>query len=302
LKFYNNIFRKEMKKIVLFAAIVAAMGMSSCTPQAPKANMKSEIDSLSYMMGVTNAQGLKDFLVGRMGIDLKYMNDFYRGFQEAAQKSSPADKAYMAGLQIGQQVGNDAFEGISRQLFGNDSLQSLDKNNFLAGFIAGAEDKAGVSMQEAQNYVQTHADAIKAKAMEVKYADNKAAGEKFLAENASKEGVKTTASGLQYKVIKEGKGEIPTDSSTVKVHYKGTLIDGTEFDSSYKRNEPTTFRANQVIKGWTEALTMMPVGSKWELYIPQELAYGARETGSQIKPFSTLIFEVELISVENKKK
>ena len=291
-----------MKKIVLFAAIVAAMGMSSCTPQAPKANMKSEIDSLSYMVGVTNAQGLKDFLVGRMGIDLKYMDDFYRGFQEAAQKSSPADKAYIAGLQIGQEIGNNAFEGISRQFFGNDSLQSLDKNNFLAGFIAGAEEKAGISMQEAQEYVQTHAEAIKAKAMEVKYADNKAAGEKFLAENASKEGVKTTASGLQYKIIKEGKGEIPTDSSTVKVHYKGTLIDGTEFDSSYKRNEPTTFRANQVIKGWTEALTMMPVGSKWELYIPQELAYGARETGRDIKPFSTLIFEVELISVENKKK
>ena len=291
-----------MKKIVLFAAIVVAMGMSSCTPQAPKANMKSEIDSLSYMVGVTNAQGLKDFLVGRMGIDLKYMDDFYRGFQEAAQKSSPADKAYIAGLQIGQEIGNNAFEGISRQFFGNDSLQSLDKNNFLAGFIAGAEEKAGISMQEAQEYVQTHADAIKAKAMEVKYADNKAAGEKFLAENASKEGVKTTASGLQYKIIKEGKGEIPTDSSTVKVHYKGTLIDGTEFDSSYKRNEPTTFRANQVIKGWTEALTMMPVGSKWELYIPQELAYGARETGRDIKPFSTLIFEVELISVENKKK
>jgi len=290
-----------MKKIVLCAAIVAA-GLASCTPQAPKANMKSEIDSLSYMMGVTNAQGLKDFLVGRMGIDLKYMDDFYKGFQEAAQKTSPADRAYMAGLQIGQQVGNDAFEGISRQLFGNDSLQSLDKNNFLAGFIAGAEEKAVVTMQEANEYVQTHAEAIKAKALEVKYADNKAAGEKFLAENATKEGVKTTPSGLQYKIIKEGNGEIPTDSSTVKVHYKGTLIDGTEFDSSYKRNEPTTFRANQVIKGWTEALTMMPVGSKWELYIPQELAYGARETGGQIKPFSTLIFEVELISVENKKK
>ena len=288
-----------MKKIVLCAAIVAA-GLASCTPQAPKANMKSEIDSLSYMMGVTNAQGLKDFLVGRMGIDLKYMDDFYKGFQEAAQKTSPADRAYMAGLQIGQQVGNDAFEGISRQLFGNDSLQSLDKNNFLAGFIAGAEEKAVVTMQEANEYVQTHAEAIKAKALEVKYADNKAAGEKFLAENATKEGVKTTPSGLQYKIIKEGNGEIPTDSSTVKVHYKGTLIDGTEFDSSYKRNEPTTFRANQVIKGWTEALTMMPVGSKWELYIPQELAYGARNAG-QIKPFSTLIFEVELVSIEDKK-
>ena len=132
-----------------------------------------------------------------------------------------------------------------------------------------------------------------------KYGENKIAGEKFLEENKTKEGVQTTASGLQYKVIKEGKGAIPTDSSTVKVNYKGTLIDGTEFDSSYKRNAPATFRANQVIKGWTEALTLMPVGSKWELYIPQELAYGARNAG-QIKPFSTLIFEVELVSIEDK--
>ena len=141
-------------------------------------------------------------------------------------------------------------------------------------------------------------DAVKAKAMEKKYADNKAAGEKFLAENKTKEGVVTTPSGLQYKIITKGTGEIPADSSKVKVNYKGTLIDGTEFDSSYKRKEPATFRANQVIKGWTEALTMMPVGSKWELYIPQELAYGARETGGQIKPFSTLIFEVELVGIE----
>ena len=126
----------------------------------------------------------------------------------------------------------------------------------------------------------------------------KAAGEKFLAENKTKEGVVTTPSGLQYKIITKGTGEIPADSSKVKVNYKGTLIDGTEFDSSYKRKEPATFRANQVIKGWTEALTMMPVGSKWELYIPQELAYGARETGGQIKPFSTLIFEVELVGIE----
>ena len=107
---------------------------------------------------------------------------------------------------------------------------------------------------------------------------------------------------MQYKIIKEGNGAVPTDSSKVKVNYKGTLIDGTQFDSSYDRKEPTTFRANQVIKGWTEALTMMPVGSKWELYIPQDLAYGARESGGQIKPFSTLIFEVELLSIEKDKK
>mgnify|MGYP002650875090 CR=1 FL=1 len=152
--------------------------------------------------------------------------------------------------------------------------------------------------EEAQVLIQKMMESIKGKAAEKKYADNKAAGEKFLAENKTKEGVKTTASGLQYKVITEGKGEIPNDTCKVKVNYKGTLIDGTEFDSSYKRNEPATFRANQVIKGWTEALTMMPVGSKWELYIPQDLAYGGRETGGQIKPFSTLIFEVELVGIE----
>lgn len=155
-----------------------------------------------------------------------------------------------------------------------------------------------MTKEEAQTFMQTQMDAVKAKAMEKKYADNKAAGEKFLTENKTKEGVVTTPSGLQYKIITKGTGEIPADSSKVKVNYKGTLIDGTEFDSSYKRKEPATFRANQVIKGWTEALTMMPVGSKWELYIPQELAYGARETGGPIKPFSTLIFEVELVGIE----
>ena len=155
-----------------------------------------------------------------------------------------------------------------------------------------------MTKEEAQTFMQTQMDAVKSKALEKKYADNKAAGEKFLAENKTKEGVVTTPSGLQYKVITKGTGAIPADTSKVKVNYKGTLIDGTEFDSSYKRKEPATFRANQVIKGWTEALTMMSVGSKWELYIPQDLAYGARETGGQIKPFSTLIFEVELVGIE----
>ena len=291
-----------MKKIVLFAAIAAAVGFASCTAQAPKANLKNEVDTLSYMMGVNNTQGLNDFLVGRMGVDLNDMDAFLEGFIEASTKTSKKDKAYMAGLQIGQQVAVDMFEGINQQIFGGDSLQSLNKADFLAGFIAAVKGNAAFSLDSARVYVEKHADAIKAKALESRYGENKAAGEAFLAENAKKEGVVTTESGLQYKVIKAGKGEVPTATSTVKVNYKGTLIDGTEFDSSYKRNEPTTFRANQVIKGWTEALTMMPVGSKWELYIPQELAYGARETGGSIKPFSALIFEVELLEVVQPKK
>ena len=287
-----------MKKITTLAAIAAVAGLASCTAQAPKANLKTELDSLSYSIGMAQTQGLKGYLVGRMDVDTAYLAEFIKGVNEGAKKSGKKETAYMAGLQIGQQISNQMMKGINHELFGNDSVKTISKENFLAGFIAGTLEKGGLmTMEQAQTYTQTAMEAIKAKAMEEKYADNKAAGEKFLAENAKKEGVKTTSSGLQYKIIKEGNGAVPTDSSKVKVNYKGTLIDGTEFDSSYKRKEPTTFRANQVIKGWTEALTMMPVGSKWELYIPQELAYGSRDQG-QIKPFSTLIFEVELLSIE----
>ena len=291
-----------MKKVSIFMAIAAAASLASCTAQAPKANLKTDIDSLSYSIGMAQTQGLKGYLTGRLDVDTAYMAEFIKGLNEGANKTSKKDIAYMAGLQIGQQISNQMMKGINQELFAGDSTKTISKDNFMAGFIAGTLEKGGVmTMEAAQEYTRTAMETIKAKAMEEKYADNKAAGEKFLAENKAKEGVKTTESGLQYKVITEGKGEIPADTCKVKVNYKGTLIDGTEFDSSYKRNEPATFRANQVIKGWTEALTMMPVGSKWELYIPQELAYGSRESG-QIKPFSTLIFEVELLSIEKDKK
>ena len=287
-----------MKKVSIFMAIAAAASLASCTAQAPKANLKSDLDSLSYSIGMAQTQGLKGYLTGRLDVDTAYMADFIKGLNEGANKTSKKDIAYMAGLQIGQMVSKQWVEGFNQQIFGGDSTQTISRENLLAGFVAGVVGKGIMTKEEAQTFMQTQMDAVKAKAMEKKYADNKAAGEKFLAENKTKEGVVTTPSGLQYKIITKGTGAIPADSSKVKVNYKGTLIDGTEFDSSYKRNEPATFRANQVIKGWTEALTMMPVGSKWELYIPQDLAYGARETGGQIKPFSTLIFEVELVGIE----
>ena len=287
-----------MKKVSIFMAIAAAASLASCTAQAPKANLKTDIDSLSYSIGMAQTQGLKGYLTGRLDVDTAYMAEFIKGLNEGANKTSKKDIAYMAGLQIGQQISNQMMKGINQELFAGDSTKTISKDNFMAGFIAGTLEKGGVmTMEAAQEYTRTAMETIKAKAMEEKYADNKAAGEKFLAENKTKEGVKTTESGLQYKVITEGKGEIPADTCKVKVNYKGTLIDGTEFDSSYKRNEPATFRANQVIKGWTEALTMMPVGSKWELYIPQELAYGSRDMG-QIKPFSALVFEIELLGIE----
>ena len=278
-------------------ALAVAAGLASCTAQSPKANLKTDLDSLSYAIGMARTEGLDQYLA-QQGIDSTQMADFLKGFNEGAAKIDKKDAAYMAGLQVGQMVSKQWVEGFNQQIFGGDSTKTISRENLLAGFVAGVLGKGAMDMAKAQEYMNTQMEAIKEKATAEKYADNKAAGEKFLAENKDKEGVVTTPSGLQYKIITKGNGAIPADSSKVKVNYKGTLIDGTEFDSSYKRNEPATFLANQVIKGWTEALTMMPVGSKWELYIPYNLAYGSRETGGQIKPFSALIFEVELLGIE----
>jgi FKBP-type peptidyl-prolyl cis-trans isomerase FklB len=128
--------------------------------------------------------------------------------------------------------------------------------------------------------------------------DNRKAGESFLAENKKKEGVVTLPSGLQYKVLKAGDGKKPTDADTVECHYRGTLINGTEFDSSYLTGQPATFKIAGVIPGWREALKLMPVGSKWQLFVPSQLAYGARGKGGSIGPNAALIFEVELLAIK----
>ncbi|RGN36526.1 FKBP-type peptidyl-prolyl cis-trans isomerase N-terminal domain-containing protein [Bacteroides oleiciplenus] len=284
-----------MKKVTLIMALAVGAGLASCTAQSPKANLKTDVDSLSYAIGMARTEGLTQYLM-QQGVDTLQMADFIKGFNEGASKTSKKDVAYLTGIQIGQMVGKQWVEGFNQQIFGNDSTQSISRENMLAGFIAGVTGKTNVMSKEAATtYMREGMNAVQEKALAVKYADNKAAGEKFLADNKTKEGVVTTPSGLQYKIITKGNGEIPADTSKVKVNYRGTLIDGSEFEQS---KEPAIFRANQVIKGWTEAITMMPVGSKWELYIPQELAYGGRETGGKIQPFSTLIFEVELLGIE----
>ena len=288
-----------MKKVSILAAVAIATGLASCTAQAPKATLKTDVDSLSYAIGISQTNGLKDYLSQRMEMDTAYIADFLKGVNDAANKTSKKDQAYLLGLQIGSQMaGPQAIKGMNHQLFADDSTMTVNKSDILAGVFAGVLNKdMKITPEEAQVLIQKMMESIKGKAAEKKYADNKAAGEKFLAENKTKEGVKTTASGLQYKVITEGKGEIPNDTCKVKVNYRGKLIDGTEFESTYTRNEPFVTNVGGVIKGWTEALKMMPVGSKWELYIPQELAYGSRDMG-QIKPFSALVFESELLGIE----
>ena len=283
-----------MKKLTFVAAmaIVAAV-FSACGNSTPKADLKTDVDTMSYAMGMTQSQGLKEYLVGRMGIDTTYMEQFIKGLNDGANAGDDKGKAaYYAGIQIGQQISNQMVKGINQEVFGNDSTKSISLKNFMAGFITGTTGKKGImDVQQAQQTANTMITKIRANNMMKQYGPNKEAGEKFLAQNKKKEGVK-------YKVIKEGNGPMPKDTSMVKVNYEGRTIDGKVFDSSYKRKEPVSLRANQVIKGWTEALVHMPVGSVWEVYIPQELAYGEREQGNDIKPFSALVFKIELLGIE----
>ena len=293
-----------MKKFT-FAAIaaVAAIMISSCGNGTPKANLKSDIDTVSYAIGMAQTQGLKDYLVGRLGVDTAYIDEFIKGLNEGANAGDDKKKAaYFAGVQIGQQISGQMVKGINHELFGDDSTKTISLKNFMAGFVAGTTGKGGLMTVDSASVVaQNMMRSIKAKMLEKEFGPNKKAGEDFLKENAKKEGIVTLPSGVQYKVLVEGKGAIPADTSRVKVNYEGRTLDGKVFDSSYKRGQATDFRANQVIKGWTDALTHMPAGSTWEIYVPQELAYGERQQGADIKPFSMLIFKIELLEVDPKK-
>ena len=292
-----------MKKLFFGAMMMAfaAATFVSCGNSTPKADLKDEVDTLSYAMGMAQTQGLKEYLSDRLQIDTAYMDDFIKGLNDGANAGDDKKKAaYYAGIQIGQQISNQMVKGINHEVFGGDSTKTISLKNFMAGFVSGTTGKKGLmTIEQAARVAQEKMVSIKAKAMEKQYGPNKVAGEKFLAANKKKPGVVTLPSGVQYKVIKEGNGPMPKDTSMVKVQYEGKTIDGNVFDSSYKRGEPISLRANQVIKGWTEALVHMPVGSVWEVYIPQNLAYGEREQG-QIKPFSVLIFKIELVSLGEK--
>ena len=293
-----------MKKISFAAlAAISAVMMLACGNGTPKANLKSDIDTVSYAIGMAQTQGLKDYLVGRLGVDTAYMDEFIKGLNEGANAGDDKKRsAYFAGIQIGQQISNQMVKGINHELFGEDSTKTISLKNFMAGFVAGTTGKGGLmTVDSAAQVAQNMMRVIKAKNMEKEFGPNKVAGEKFLADNAKKEDVKVLESGVQYKVLKEGNGIMPKDTSLVKVHYEGKTIDGKVFDSTYKRGQPADFRANQVIKGWTDALVHMPAGSVWEVYIPQELAYGERQQGADIKPFSMLIFKIELLEVDGKK-
>ncbi len=207
---------------------------------------------------------------------------------ETVLKTERDKLSYSIGLDVGNNLKRQSID-IDPEIFSRGLKDALTANKPL------------LTEQEIQNTMMNFKNDMQAKQMEqmnVTGEKNIKDGESFLAENSKKEGVTTLPSGLQYKVVKEGTGNIPKSTDTVSVHYRGTLLNGTEFDSSYKRGQPATFGVKGVIKGWTEALQLMKTGAKWKLFIPSELAYGDRGAGRNIGPSETLVFEVELLSIK----
>ena len=258
-----------------------ALIANAATPEE-KVRLNNELSSKLDSALVSNTQNIEMLL---------------KGIGERLQ-ATEQNFAYGKGLEVGDQLNRMTAE-FSKQVLGNDESVELNKQAILLG-LTNAIKKEPILIANSNEMVQNRINALQQKEQEEKKqvnAEKIAAGEKFMAENSTKDGVVTLPDGLQYKVITQGTGAIPTAEDKVKVHYHGTLTDGTVFDSSVDRGEPITFGVTQVIPGWTEALQMMPVGSKWMLYIPYDLAYGDRD-GGPIPAYSNLIFEVELLGIE----
>ena len=294
---------KKTKIILMALVALLCVGATAATKKQRKGKKAAKelaervdtvsVDTFSYLLGMANSNGLKAYLSQRMGIDTAYVEDFLKGFQQKElTEADKREKARLAGMEIREQVETQVWSNANRQI--DDSVDVLNHEQFIKGFQNGIFlVDTTFSMDSAQSLVQKQMAYYHKVKMEKKYGANRLAGEQFLKLNAKQDSVQTTASGLQYKVITMGTGEKPQKTDRVKVDYEGRLIDGTVFDSSYKRGKPATFPVGQVIAGWTEALCMMPVGSKWEVYVPQELGYGDREQ-QKIPPFSCLVFTIEL--------
>jgi FKBP-type peptidyl-prolyl cis-trans isomerase FklB len=303
-----------MKKVIILAlALVASASLYTADAASKKKTKKQEApvvvpvqlnnsnDTLSYVAGMSVTNGLIPYLVQQQGVDTAYMAEFIKGFKEVVNAGTdPKMKAYVAGLEIATQVRDRMLPGMKREF--TDTPDSIVDALVFRGFSdALINDTSLFKQAVAEELFKTLQQTNKDAKVEKLWGANRDAGKKFLAENAKKEGVVTLPSGLQYKVLVKGEGDVPQVSEKVFVNYEGRLVDGTVFDASAKHGDkPSEFRPNQVIKGWTEALTMMPVGSKWQLYIPYELAYGEKEAGN-IKPFSALIFDVELVGIDRPK-
>ena len=292
-----------MRRYILLALVVLASAtfntMLAQTTKSKKKDKKAAVtqlvtseDSLSYAAGMGATKGLKSFLKQQFDVEDADMPEFIRGYEETvAALGNMRGKGYSAGVQLAGMVAGRIMGAEEKNLSGALSTGTLDADLFNKGFVASLRKDYSL-------LTDSTATLITKAALQATAEKAKQLSKDFMAENGKKEGVVTTPSGLQYKVLRQGNGPVATADNEVVVKYEGRLIDGTVFDSSYERTPQTsTFRPNQVIKGWTEALTLMPQGSKWELYIPQELAYGARQAG-KIPAYSPLIFIVEVEEVK----
>lgn len=304
-----------MKKIAIMALlVVASAGFSTANAQSKKErkqrkqderesivpvrpavavakNGELSSDSLSYAAGMNATRGLEEYLSSQLGVSKEQLPDFLNGLKEGISKRKEISfSAYTAGLQIAAQVERSMLPNIQKQFKGTSA--DIDEDLFFKGFVdALKQDTSFMKPEAAQTYFAKKQQQL----VEQRNEAVKVAGEKFLAANKKKPGVVTLPSGLQYKILINGNGAKPGKDDQVKVVYEGRTIDGKVFDSTARHGtESDTFGVGRLIKGWTEALLLMPVGSKWEIYIPQELAYGARGAGNDIAPYSPLIFTLEL--------
>lgn len=266
------------------------------TKELKSASLSTEMDSLMYALGIAQTQGFEEYAFTEMGLnqDSAYRAELILGIIDGANLAgSEKDAAYFAGIGIGQQLSSNLKRQLAYQIFGEPKDSLIEMDNFFAGFVSALKgEKTNMSVEEAQMAIERLMPIVK----ESQYKDFKAENEKFMVDIAKKDSVQTLEDGVCYKVLTQGNGATPKATDRVKVHYEGKTIDGNVFDSSYNRGEPVEFGCSQVIKGWTTALINMPVGSKWEVYIPQEVAYGSQGSGP-IKPYSTLIFTIELLEI-----
>ena len=293
-----------MKKIILMSAIAASALLTSCNNGAPKANLRTQVDTLSYLIGMamSPADQLSAYLT-QIGSDSAYQEEFLKGMRDGMLAGDDKKKmAYFNGVQAGLQTKMQTFAGIQRQIFGEDSTKELSVKNFLSGFAALMHHKTAlkidtvlVDQEKARELASQMIEKLSDEVYAKQYAHLQVASDSFMTEIGKRSDVKPAGEGVYYKVIKEGNGDLPTPTSTVTVKYEGRLMDGTVFDSS--GDTTRDFNLQSIIKGWSTALVKMPVGSQWEIYIPYNMGYGIKGNG-QIPPYSALVFTVELVGLK----
>lgn len=302
-----------MKKILFIAALTAvAAGLSSCNKGRVHADLKTDIDTVSYELGLSGSNGIEAYLL-QNEIDSAYLQDFLAGVKEGAMidEKKKKEMARFLGMSVGVQLARQIVPMTEQRMFVGDSTQHLSMKNFLSGFMAGVRKKSALKIngkvydaEMANRDVQERIGAITDRNMERRYGADKKKAADYMAAKAKEDGINKLPGGVLYRVITAGTGAKPTAAQSVMVEYEGKLIDGKVFDSTFERQpgKPVELPIGAVVEGMRTALLQMPVGSEWEIFIPYDKGYGAQGMGGDvIPPFSNLIFRVKLHSISESK-